>query len=152
MGAVAEHSSAASRRHGTPDTVGAGVVRALVCGITDATIVEVFSDDNWNLMAMTLWQEEVWQWIAAVPHGKVATYGQIAGLSGYPRHARHVGAILRDLPEGSRLPWHRIVRSSGELAFATGSDAWQRQRGLLAAEGVELRGGRVDMARHQWQP
>lgn len=103
-------------------------------------------------MSMTPWQEEVWQWIAAVPYGKVASYGQIARLAGHPRHARHVGAILRQLPEGSTLPWHRILRSSGELAFAEGSAAWRRQHALLAAEGISLQQGRVSMARHQWQP
>lgn len=103
-------------------------------------------------MSMTPWQEEVWQWIAAVPRGKVASYGQIARLAGFPRHARHVGAILRHLPEGTRLPWHRILRSTGEPAFAAGSEAWRRQQALLAAEGILLEHGRVSMTRHQWQP
>lgn len=103
-------------------------------------------------MTMAAWQQEVWQWIAAVPRGKVASYGQIARLAGCPRHARHVGAILRKLPEGTRLPWHRILRSSGEPAFAPGSEAWLLQQQLLAAEGVTLQKGRVSMARHQWQP
>lgn len=103
-------------------------------------------------MAMTPWHEQVWQWIAAVPPGKVASYGQIAHLAGYPRHARHVGAILRKLPEGTRLPWHRILRSSGALAFAPGSEAWRRQQQLLATEGIILDKGRVSMTRHQWQP
>lgn len=103
-------------------------------------------------MTMTPWQEQVWQWIAAVPRGKVASYGQIARLAGHPRHARHVGAILRNLPAGTRLPWHRILRSSGELAFAPESEAWQRQQRLLATEGITLDRGRVSMAQHQWQP
>jgi len=101
---------------------------------------------------MTPWQEQVWQWIAAVPRGKVASYGQIARLAGHPRHARHVGDILRNLPDGTSLPWHRILRSSGELAFAPESGAWQRQQQLLAAEGITLDKGRINMKLHQWQP
>jgi methylated-DNA-protein-cysteine methyltransferase-like protein len=71
---------------------------------------------------------------------------------GLPAACPHVGAILRDLPEGTRLPWHRILRSTGELAFAPGSESWTRQLRLLAAEGIALEQGRVQMALHQWQP
>lgn len=103
-------------------------------------------------MQLKSWQQEIWQWVAAVPPGTVASYGQIARLAGHPRHARHVGAILRRLPHGTRLPWHRILRSSGELGFPAGSEAWERQRDLLEAEGVPLTGGRIDLARYGWQP
>lgn len=96
-------------------------------------------------------QEEIWQWVAAVPPGKVSSYGQIARLSGHPRHARYVGVILRVLPTGSTLPWHRIVRSNGELAFPIGSSHWQLQKNLLETEGVLLLGPRVQMRQHQWQ-
>ena len=33
----------------------------------------------------------VYQWVASVPEGKVASYGRIARLAGFPRHARFVG-------------------------------------------------------------
>jgi methylated-DNA-protein-cysteine methyltransferase-like protein len=103
-------------------------------------------------MSMTAWQEQVWQWIAAVPRGKVASYGQIAALAGKPRHARHVGSVLRKLPAGTRLPWHRILLGNGALAFAPGSQAWRRQQSLLADEGIPLLQGRVHMPTHQWRP
>jgi methylated-DNA-protein-cysteine methyltransferase-like protein len=97
-------------------------------------------------------QEEIWQWVAAVPPGKVASYGQIAALAGHPRHSRYVGKVLRELPPGSTLPWHRILRASGELAFAPGSAAFREQRERLALEGVTVRGQRVDLARFRWEP
>lgn len=103
-------------------------------------------------MQLEDWQQEIWQWLAAVPRGRVASYGQLARLAGHPRHARHVGSILRRLPADSRLPWHRILRSSGELAFPAGSAAWERQRDRLEAEGVVLVGGRVNLARYGWKP
>lgn len=99
---------------------------------------------------MTL-QEEIWQWVAAVPPGMVASYGQIAALAGRPRHARYVGAVLKQLPKGSTLPWFRIVRGNGELAFPAGSPAWRRQKRLLEAEGVLLLRGRIRMSRYQWK-
>src|SRR5690606_10628515 len=64
-----------------------------------------------DMLTETL-QEEIWQWVAAVPPGKVASYGQIAALAGHPRHSRYVGKVLRELPPGSTLPWHRILRAS----------------------------------------
>ncbi len=48
-----------------------------------------------------------------VPRGTVATYGQIAWMAGYPRRPRQVGMVLKGLPEGTELPWHRIVNARG---------------------------------------
>ena len=42
--------------------------------------------------------------MAAIPYGKVTTYGEVARLAGSPRAARQVGGVLRRLPEGSTLP------------------------------------------------
>ena len=97
-------------------------------------------------------KETIWQLVAGVPRGKVATYGQIAALAGCPAHARYVGTTLKNLPSGSRLPWHRIVNARGEVAFPAGSEAWERQKARLEAEGVVFLGGRVSLRRFQWQP
>lgn len=45
--------------------------------------------------------------VAAIPYGKVTTYGEVARLASSPRAARQVGGVLRRLPEGSTLPRHR---------------------------------------------
>jgi len=95
-------------------------------------------------------QEEIWQWVSAIPPGTVATYGQIARLAGYPRHARYVGTILKQLPQGSTLPWFRVVRSNGELAFPAGSAAWKRQKTRLEADGILLKAMKVPMKTCQW--
>ena len=81
--------------------------------------------------------------VAAIPRGRVATYGQIADLAGMPRHARLVGRTLSNLPKGSRLPWHRVVRSDGRIAFPEGSAGWTEQHARLRAEGVALVRGRA---------
>ena len=53
--------------------------------------------------------------VRRVPRGRVATYGQIAALAGFPRHARQVGYALHGLRESEDgVPWHRIVNSKGE--------------------------------------
>lgn len=92
--------------------------------------------------------ERVWQTIAAIPQGQVATYGQVAALAGMPSHARLVGRILSRLPAGSRLPWHRVLNSQGRLRSPDGA----RQRARLEAEGIILINGRVRLKQYQWQP
>ena len=97
-------------------------------------------------------KETLWQLVAAIPPGRVASYGQLAALAGYPSHARYVGTTLNHLPRDSTLPWFRVLRSSGELAFTPGSRAWERQKALLEAEGVLFRGNKVPLAEYRWQP
>jgi methylated-DNA-protein-cysteine methyltransferase related protein len=90
--------------------------------------------------------ELIWDAVCKVPRGKVATYGDIATLAGLDGHARQVGYALHNLPEGSRVPWHRVVNARGEISPRSGGDSHELQRLLLEAEGVtfDLR-GRVDL-------
>lgn len=83
--------------------------------------------------------------IAAVPAGRVATYGDIAFLAGLGS-ARQVGWILRE--DGSDLPWHRILRADGTPAAHLRAE----QLALLRAEGVLTAGHRVDLHRYRWDP
>ena len=94
--------------------------------------------------------EEIWQIVAAIPRGRVASYGQIARLAGYPAHARFVGTTLKQLPKDTSLPWYRVMRSNGELAFPHASTAWKRQHALLVAEQVAFKNQRVAMRQFQW--
>ncbi|EKY1943603.1 MGMT family protein [Cronobacter turicensis] len=94
--------------------------------------------------------QRVYQIVAAIPEGCVTTYGEVARLAGSPRAARQVGGVLKRLPEGSKLPWHRVVNRRGEISL-TGPDL-QRQRQALLAEGVQVSGkGEIDMARYGWR-
>lgn len=79
--------------------------------------------------------------IRRVPRGKVSTYGAIAKAAGYPRNARHVGGVLRQMPG---LAWQRILGSGGRISLPR--EAGLEQRFLLEAEGVKFRGRRVDLA------
>lgn len=91
----------------------------------------------------------VWQIVASIPEGYVATYGDIARLAGSPRAARQVGGVLKRLPEGSTLPWHRVVNRHGDISL-TGPDL-QRQRQALLAEGVQVSGsGHIDLQHYRW--
>jgi len=81
---------------------------------------------------------EVLRRAAAIPPGFVTTYGDLC-----PRAPRFAGAVMST--SGDRVPWHRVVRADGSLAVG------DRQRELLAAEGVPFRGERVEMGR-AWVP
>lgn len=91
--------------------------------------------------------------IEQIPIGKVATYGQVAALAGYRGHARQVGYALHASPSGSRLPWHRVINSKGEVSPRSEGDWDDFQRHLLEEEGVEFDpNGRVSLERFLWDP
>lgn len=83
--------------------------------------------------------------IRAVPRGQVAGYGVIARRAGLPGRARMVARLLSE-HSGTGLPWHRILRSDGRIAFPQGSADYLEQAQRLRAEGVDVRNGRVRMA------
>jgi methylated-DNA-protein-cysteine methyltransferase-like protein len=87
-----------------------------------------------------------------VPEGKVVSYGQLAELAGLGRAARFVGRALSQLPDGSSLPWHRVLGAGGRISLAPGTVSGEEQRARLRAEGVTIRNNRVDMQRHGWRP
>ena len=93
-------------------------------------------------------EERIWQVVADIPFGKLASYGQVAELAGLPRGARRVGRCLSRLPAGTRLPWHRVVNASGRISLA--GDAGLRQRELLLGEGVTFDGDRVNLCCCRW--
>lgn len=98
------------------------------------------------------YQTRILQAVAAIPRGKICTYGKIAELAGLPRHARLVGATLKNLPTGSKIPWHRVINSQGRSAFPEGSDTFKKQQQRLEAEGVILSGGKYDLRHYLWTP
>lgn len=93
------------------------------------------------------YEQTVYEIVAMIPRGKVATYGQIAFLSGYPKRARMVGLALANAPARSKLPCHRVVNSVGRTA-----PGWNDQPLLLAQEGVRLKANNlVDLDHCQWE-
>ncbi len=63
--------------------------------------------------AIRAFREAVLAVVKRIPKGRLATYGQVALLAGYPRRPRQVGMVLKGLPEGTPLPWHRVVNAQG---------------------------------------
>src|ERR1700744_1642422 len=81
--------------------------------------------------------------VRRIPHGKVATYGDVAYAAGFPGAARQVVWALHS---SKGLPWHRVVGAGGKVLLPGESGFEQRMR--LQAEGVEFRGQRIAMELH----
>ncbi|CCQ10902.1 hypothetical protein PALB_17760 [Pseudoalteromonas luteoviolacea B = ATCC 29581] len=88
--------------------------------------------------------DAVYSVIGAIPSGNVASYGYVAKLAGFSKHARAVGYLLKHLPKDSSLPWYRVVNSKRELSFEPGSTNYTRQKNRLMAEGVEFDGLKIN--------
>ena len=80
--------------------------------------------------------------IRAIPPGEVAGYGHVARRAGLPGRARLVARLLAG-NEDATLPWHRVLRSDGRIAFPPGSKGHREQARRLRAEGVMVEKGRV---------
>ena len=97
--------------------------------------------------------QRIWQVVALIPRGKVATYGDVARHAGLPGAARRVGHALRKLPEGTRIPWHRVVNARGQISLPEASGALGRQRQRLEAEGILFTNKRsLSLAGYRWKP
>ena len=89
-----------------------------------------------------------------IPRGRVATYGQVAAQAGLPHAPRVAGYALHALPQGSPVPWHRVVAAGGRLSLGKlDPSSALTQRVRLEHEGVRFDGrGCVDMEKHAWKP
>ena len=96
-------------------------------------------------------QAQIWTIVGAVPAGYVASYGQIAKLAGLPGYARFVGRCLKNLPDGSSLPWHRIINSQGKISFPKDSAMYVKQLDCLQQEGVILTNDRINLKKYLWK-
>jgi O-6-methylguanine DNA methyltransferase len=86
--------------------------------------------------------------VRRIPHGRVATYGDVAAAAGRPRAHRAVGNIMRNCTDTS-IPCHRVIAAGGKLG-GYGRDLFAK-RALLLAEGIMVTGGRVrDFAEKRW--
>lgn len=90
------------------------------------------------------------QQLAAIPPGRVCTYGVLAQLAGQARGARLIARWLSHLPADTRLPWHRVINARGQLSLDKNSDSGREQYQRLLAEGIIARNGRIDLAQVGW--
>jgi len=95
----------------------------------------------------------VYAMVSRIPEGRIATYGQVATLIGFPRNARQVGYALAALENNSRVPWHRVINAKGKISprGLDGCDDYQRL--LLEEEGIIFDDKDcISLKQFQWQP
>jgi methylated-DNA-protein-cysteine methyltransferase related protein len=92
----------------------------------------------------------VYQLVARIPSGRVASYGDLARRLGMPNGARTVGWAMRYC--SADFPWHRVVNSQGKLMTGERTPEGKLlQQVLLEEEGVTFaRPGYVDMEHYEW--
>lgn len=90
---------------------------------------------------------EILSVVDEIPEGNVATYGQIARLTGREKNSRLVGRVLSMAEFYGDYPCHRVVNHAGRLV-----PGWDMQKQLLLDEGVELKDeNHVDIKKYQWK-
>lgn len=96
--------------------------------------------------------ERVYEMVSQIPKGRVASYGQIAGLIGAPRSARYVGYVLHSNPKPVVIPCHRVVFKDGSICTGYAFGGPEVQRALLEDEGVVFKDEtHVDMTACAWE-
>ncbi len=100
--------------------------------------------------APTKFAADVYAAVCEVPRGCVATYAQIALMSGHRGAARAVGNALHVNPYFGVVPCHRVVNARGFLAPGFAFGGADVQKSMLEAEGVEVADGKVDLDKYQF--
>ena len=89
--------------------------------------------------------ELIWETVKQIPKGKVATYGDVATLSGLIGQQRLVGYALHNLRRNSGVPWQRVINSQGKISLPKRSGDYARQRKLLKGEGIIFVKDQIDL-------
>jgi len=104
-----------------------------------------------NYLKMATTYDRIYSIVRLIPRGRVATYGQIAGLLGSPHWARQVGYALAALRD-NQVPWHRVVNAKGRISPRSEPGYEHIQRAMLEAEGITFDArGFIPLARFQWR-
>jgi methylated-DNA-protein-cysteine methyltransferase-like protein len=91
----------------------------------------------------------IYKLVKHIPRGSVITYGGVAKNIHLRGGARVVGYAMAACPNGSGIPWHRVIGAGGHLRLNEPLVSLQRR--LLESEGVGFIGRRVDIEQHLWR-
>ncbi|MDD6094232.1 MAG: MGMT family protein [Clostridia bacterium] len=94
-------------------------------------------------------KQKVYEYLTAVPKGKVVTYSQIAEYLGNKKLARAVGNILHNNPDPEKYPCYKVVNSKGRLAENFGDGGIEVQKSRLEKDGIEVVDYKVDLGKYQ---
>lgn len=101
--------------------------------------------------------DKIYKIVKSIPKGKVASYGQIAVIAGYPRGAQMVGWALHQINEktAKKVPWHRVINSRGEISTTCKEHTAEMQINLLQNEGIMVKytsegTAKIDLDKYGW--
>lgn len=92
----------------------------------------------------------VYALVKSIPRGHVVTYGEVARWLRLPGGARTAGRAMAACPNGSGVPWHRVLGSGGRILLREPHSELQRR--LLESEDVTFAGARVEIEKCGWKP
>lgn len=92
---------------------------------------------------MSATAERILEVVRSIPSGQTMSYGQVAARAGLKGRARLVAWALKQIPIDEPVPWHRVIRSDGRIAFPVYSQSFRLQARRLQAENVKIKNGRV---------
>ncbi len=98
---------------------------------------------------MTQFQSHVLDMTLKIPKGKVTTYKELALAVGKPKAWRAVANVMAGNTRPIIIPCHRVVKSSGEIGGYTFGT--KRKVELLAAEGIDIEGRKVNLTKHMFK-
>lgn len=105
-----------------------------------------------SIIQISEFTKKVMQNIHKIPKGKVATYKQIAALSGKPQGSRGVAWILHSCSTLYKLPWHRVLNAQGKISFDQASSHYRVQKKKLESEGIIFdEKGQLSLKKYQWK-
>lgn len=94
-------------------------------------------------MGKNSFYSKVYEVVKKIPHGKVATYKQVAKLAGSPRAYRSVGSAMKNNPDMKTIPCHRVIGSDGKMHGYSAGQGIKTKIKLLKKEGVIFVGDKV---------
>lgn len=97
-------------------------------------------------------RQKVYEIAKRIPRSKVATYGQLAKMAGNPKAERAVGMFMKQNPDLSAIPCHRVVAANGDLTgYSAGRGVFTKKE-ILLKEGVSFIKEKINLSVSHWKP
>lgn len=96
-------------------------------------------------------QRKIYKIVAIIPKGKVATYQQIAKITGI-KNPRLVGFYLHKNLDPKNVPCHRVIKSDGTLASGYAFGGIKKQKEILQKEGIRFNGNKINLNKYLFNP
>lgn len=100
-------------------------------------------------MKIKNFSQQIYHLTAKIPRGQVVSYGQIAKTLGRPHACRAVGNALNKNPYATKVPCHRVIRSSGEVGgFAFGT---KKKVAMLKKENIIIKNNKINLRQYLYK-